>query len=77
MTLTKTSSPSCSQTRHIVSRKLFAVLDANLEGQAKRMLKEVKDKNGIEVYSRLNVNYDVMNSETEFESQQAILAMAR
>ena len=60
-----------------VSRKLFSVLDANLDGEAKKILNEVKDKNGLEVYRLLNVNYDPINSDTEFELQQAILAMAR
>ena len=59
-----------------VSRKLFAVHDANLDGEAKKILEEVKDKNGLEVYRLPNVNYDPMNSDTEFELQKAILAMA-
>ena len=60
-----------------VSRKLFAVLDANLDGEAKKILKEVQGKNGLEVYRLLNINYDPMNSDTKFKLQQAILAMAR
>ena len=34
----------------VVSRKLFVVLDANLDGEAGNTLKDVKDKNGMEVY---------------------------
>ena len=60
-----------------VSRRLFSVLDAYFDGEAKKFLKEVKDTNGLEAYRLLNVNYDPMNSDTEFELQQTILAMAR
>ena len=48
-----------------------------IHGDAKKFLKEVKDKNGLEAHRLLNVNYGPMNTDTEFESQQAILAMAR
>ena len=57
-----------------VSRRLFSVFDANLDGEAKNIMNEVKGKNGLKVYRLLNVNYDPMNSDTEFELQQAILA---
>ena len=60
-----------------VSRKLFAVPNANLDGKAKKIPNEVKDKNGLEVYRLPTVNYDPLNSDTEFGLRQAILAEAR
>ena len=60
-----------------VSRKLLAVLDANVEGERENIYKEVKDKTGPVVYRLLKVRHDSNISDTEFELWQAILALAR